>query len=309
MKQYVVDAFTDRVFHGNQAAVCVLNEWMSEELMMNITRENNFSETAFTVKEGEKWHLRWFTPGGEIDLCGHATLGTAFVLLNYCEKDAQQVVFTTLSGDLIVSRKGGLYEMEFPAYELKKADVTAVMEDALGAPVREAWLARVDARAVLLRLPAVERAAEPAVRDRAARPLREQVVVRRARPVRVRHEVANTIVRLLHAGVLDGRRVHDARDAVSVGNAVLEGQFARSKRRRAVSLPVRDGAINKFQRARCARPFGVNVSPVRGGGGRTVHAADGIPAIRAASTGREDDIVGHEETTTAHKDIALCVQI
>ena len=90
MKQYVVDAFTDQVFHGNQAAVCVLDEWLSEELMMNITKENNFSETAFTVREGEKWHLRWFTPGGEIDLCGHATLGTAFVLLNYYEKGAQQ---------------------------------------------------------------------------------------------------------------------------------------------------------------------------------------------------------------------------
>ena len=142
MKQYVVDAFTDQVFHGNQAAVCVLDHWFSEELMMNITRENNFSETAFTVKEGEKWHLRWFTPGGEIDLCGHATLATAFVLLNYYEKDAQLVVFTTLSGDLIVTRKGELYEMEFPAYDLKKVDVTVAMEDALGASVKEAYLAR-----------------------------------------------------------------------------------------------------------------------------------------------------------------------
>ena len=136
MKQYVVDAFTDQVFHGNQAAVCVLDAWLPEELMMNITRENNFSETAFTVKEGEKWHLRWFTPGGEIDLCGHATLGTAFVLLNYYEKDAEKVVFTTLSGDLIVVRKGDLYEMEFPAYDLKPVDVTAAMEDALGVKVK-----------------------------------------------------------------------------------------------------------------------------------------------------------------------------
>ena len=92
MKQYVVDAFTDSVFHGNQAAVCVMEKWPSEEMMMNITRENNFSETAFTVKEGEKWHLRWFTPGGEIDLCGHATLGTAFVLFKDYEKEADQVV-------------------------------------------------------------------------------------------------------------------------------------------------------------------------------------------------------------------------
>ena len=142
MKQYIVDAFTDKVFHGNQAAVCVLDEWLPEDLMMDITRENNFSETAFTVKEGEKYHLRWFTPGGEIDLCGHATLGTAFVLLNFYEKESRQVVFTTLSGDLIVNRKGELFEMEFPAYDLKKVDVTSAMEDALGVSVKEAYIAR-----------------------------------------------------------------------------------------------------------------------------------------------------------------------
>ena len=142
MKQYIVDAFTDKVFHGNQAAVCVLDKWLPEELMMDITRENNFSETAFTVREGEKYHLRWFTPGGEIDLCGHATLATAFVLLNFYEKAAQRVVFTTLSGDLIVECKGELFEMEFPAYDLKKVEVTAAMEDALGAAVKEAYLAR-----------------------------------------------------------------------------------------------------------------------------------------------------------------------
>lgn len=142
MKQYVVDAFTDSVFHGNQAAVCVLDEWLSEEKMMCITRENNFSETAFTVKEGENYHLRWFTPGGEIDLCGHATLGTAFVLLNYYEKEAEQVVFDTLSGKLVVKRCGERLEMEFPAYELSKVDVTDAMEDALGVHIVEAYIAR-----------------------------------------------------------------------------------------------------------------------------------------------------------------------
>ena len=142
MKQYVVDAFTDQVFHGNQAAVCVLDKWLPEELMMNITRENNFSETAFTVKEGEKWHLRWFTPGGEIDLCGHATLGTAYVLYRFYEKDADKLVFTTLSGDLVVTKRDELLEMEFPAYDLKPVTVTAAMEDALGTKVKEAYLAR-----------------------------------------------------------------------------------------------------------------------------------------------------------------------
>lgn len=142
MRQYVVDAFTNSVFHGNQAAVCVLEKWPSEELMMNITRENNFSETAFTVKEGKKWHLRWFTPGGEIDLCGHATLGTAFVLLNFYERETDKVAFTTLSGELIVTRKGNLYEMEFPAYELRPTTVTTAMEEALGVSIREAYIAR-----------------------------------------------------------------------------------------------------------------------------------------------------------------------
>lgn len=142
MRQYVVDAFTDSVFHGNQAAVCVLERWPDERLMMNITRENNFSETAFTVREGEKWRLRWFTPGGEIDLCGHATLGTAYVLFRFFETDAKNVVFSTLSGDLIVTKRGDLLEMEFPAYDLKAVQVTDAMAEAIGVRPEEAYLAR-----------------------------------------------------------------------------------------------------------------------------------------------------------------------
>ena len=142
MKQYVVDAFTDAVFHGNQAAVCVMDKWPSEELMMDITRENNFSETAFTVREGERWHLRWFTPGGEIDLCGHATLGTAYVLFRFYEVNAEQLVFSTLSGDLVVTRNSDLLEMEFPAYDLKPVEVTDAMEAALGVRPTAAYMAR-----------------------------------------------------------------------------------------------------------------------------------------------------------------------
>ena len=142
MKQYVVDAFADTVFHGNQAAVCVLDRWPSEALMMNITRENHFSETAFTVKDGDKWHLRWFTPGGEIDLCGHATLATAYVLFRFFETAANQVVFTTLSGDLIVTKRDDLLEMEFPAYSLTPVAVTDRMEEALGVRPGAAFMAR-----------------------------------------------------------------------------------------------------------------------------------------------------------------------
>lgn len=142
MKQYVVDAFTKEVFHGNPAGVCIMDEWISEETMINITKENRFSETAFAVLEGEKYHLRWFTPGGEIDLCGHATLATAFVLFNFYIKDATQVTFTTLSGDLIVDRRGDLLEMEFPAYDLKPVEVTDAMEQAIGVRPLEAYMGR-----------------------------------------------------------------------------------------------------------------------------------------------------------------------
>ena len=77
MKQYIVDAFSDRVFHGNPAAICILDQWLPQEQMMDITRENHLSETAFAVKKQDRYHLRWFTPAGEIDLCGHATLAAA----------------------------------------------------------------------------------------------------------------------------------------------------------------------------------------------------------------------------------------
>lgn len=98
MKQYTVDAFTEHVFHGNPAAVCVLEQWSSESLMQNMAIENNLFETAFAVKEGAHYHLRWFTPGGEIDLCGHATLATAFVLMNFYGPEADQIRFQTRSG-------------------------------------------------------------------------------------------------------------------------------------------------------------------------------------------------------------------
>lgn len=142
MKQYIVDAFTDKIFHGNQAAICVLDRWLSEDMMMSIAKENNFSETAFTVKEGEAYHLRWFTPGGEIDLCGHATLACAYVLLNDYMPQEKRVVFTTLSGKLVVTKKGDLLEMEFPAYALQPIAVTQEMAEAFGAMPKAAYMGR-----------------------------------------------------------------------------------------------------------------------------------------------------------------------
>jgi PhzF family phenazine biosynthesis protein len=100
--------------------------------MMKLAEENNLSETAFIVKEATGYHLRWFTPATEVELCGHATLASAFVMLNYYEKDSKNIEFNTLSGKLEVVRKGNLYEMDFPTYELKEIPVTQAMEDAFG---------------------------------------------------------------------------------------------------------------------------------------------------------------------------------
>ena len=132
MKQYIVDAFTDKPFAGNPAAVCVMDKWPAEASMMKLAMENNLSETAFIVKEPEGYHLRWFTPGSEIELCGHATLASAFVILNFVEPESSSVSFNTMSGILTVTRKGDLYEMDFPTYELKEIPVTDDMEKAFG---------------------------------------------------------------------------------------------------------------------------------------------------------------------------------
>lgn len=132
MKQYIVDAFTDKVFEGNPAAVCVLDRWPNNKWMMQVAAENNLSETAFIVKEKDGYRLRWFTPGTEVKLCGHATLASAFVMLNYYEKTANQIEFNTLSGKLTVVRKRNLYEMDFPTYDLKEIPVTDAMEEAFG---------------------------------------------------------------------------------------------------------------------------------------------------------------------------------
>ena len=132
MKQYIVDAFTDKPFAGNPAAVCIMESWPSEESMMKLAMENNLSETAFIVKEKEGYHLRWFTPGTEVELCGHATLASSYVILNYYEPDSNEVTFHTLSGKLTIHRKGDLYEMDFPTYELQEIPVTDAMEKAFG---------------------------------------------------------------------------------------------------------------------------------------------------------------------------------
>lgn len=132
MKYYVVDAFTNEKFKGNPAGVCVLDEILSSETMQSIATENNLSETAFVWKEGDTYQLKWFTPGFEIDLCGHATLATSYVIFNFIEPELREVSFETLSGTLTVVRKDNLYEMSFPIRMPKKIDNTPEIEKAIG---------------------------------------------------------------------------------------------------------------------------------------------------------------------------------
>ena len=132
MKQYIVDAFTNKPFSGNPAAVCIMDSWPSDESMLKLAMENNLSETAYIVKEDTGYRLRWFTPGTEVELCGHATLASSFVILNFYEPENDTVCFNTMSGLLTVHRRGDLYEMDFPTYELKEIPVTDTMERAFG---------------------------------------------------------------------------------------------------------------------------------------------------------------------------------
>lgn len=132
MKQFIVDAFTDKIFSGNPAAVCVLDSFPSDDIMQSIAAENNLSETAFVVKENDRYHIRWFTPKIEIDFCGHATLATAYILFNYYVQDSDTLNLYGQIGEFTVRRYGELVRMEFPAYKLKHIEITDVMIEALG---------------------------------------------------------------------------------------------------------------------------------------------------------------------------------
>ena len=113
---YQIDAFAEKVFRGNPAAVIPLEDWIDEKLMQDIAMENNLSETAFFVKTDNGFHLRWFTPEYEIDLCGHATLATAYVIKNFIEPHLAEIHFTTeKAGVLKVSASDGIYTLDFPS--------------------------------------------------------------------------------------------------------------------------------------------------------------------------------------------------
>jgi PhzF family phenazine biosynthesis protein len=129
---YQVDAFSSSVFAGNPAAVCPLTEWLPDEVLQSIASENNLSETAYFIRSGEKFQLRWFTPAVEVDLCGHATLASAHVLFHELGFPGEVLYFETKSGELIVRRDGDLLSLDFPARPALPASVHPELTKALG---------------------------------------------------------------------------------------------------------------------------------------------------------------------------------
>lgn len=142
MKYFVVDAFTDKVFKGNPAGVCVLENSLTEDVMQKIASENNLSETAFILKQSDHYKIRWFTPEDEIDLCGHATLGSAFVISQFLEKGIKEIKLKSISGDLSVTCQNDLVTLNFPIRTPEKIDNIDGMEDILHAEVFETYLSR-----------------------------------------------------------------------------------------------------------------------------------------------------------------------
>jgi len=140
---YHIDAFTSRNFGGNPAAVVILEEgWLADDLLQAIAAENNLSETAFVLTASQPFPLRWFTPKIEVDLCGHATLASAWVLLRHYFLTQDQVKFVTRSGELAVARKGSHLAMDFPARPAQRVSVSEEMIAALGTKPVEAYFAR-----------------------------------------------------------------------------------------------------------------------------------------------------------------------
>jgi PhzF family phenazine biosynthesis protein len=119
---FQVDAFATELFRGNPAAVCPLSEWLPDKTMQAIAAENNLAETAFFVRNGSSYALRWFTPAIEVPLCGHATLASAFVIFEYLDPSAEGIRFTTASGELVVTRSGKLLAMDFPSLQSKPCE-------------------------------------------------------------------------------------------------------------------------------------------------------------------------------------------
>ena len=143
IQMYQVDAFSSEVFGGNPAAVCVLNEWLGDSVLQNIAAENNLAETAFIIKSESGYDLRWFTPALEIDLCGHATLASAYVIFKFLEPSLEHVAFKTMSGQLEVSIDSEQkLSMDFPARAPQQIEIKEIHQQAFGIKPLEVWQSR-----------------------------------------------------------------------------------------------------------------------------------------------------------------------
>lgn len=139
---YQIDAFTDKIFGGNPACVVPLDEWLADDILLKIAKENAVAETAFFVDNGDKIHLRWFTPEFEMDLCGHATLATAHCLQTILQYSNDKIVFETLSGDLTVVADKGLYKMDFPSRMPSVDSLPEIIEQSLNIKPKEVLKSR-----------------------------------------------------------------------------------------------------------------------------------------------------------------------
>ncbi len=139
---YQVDAFTDKLFGGNPAAVCPLEEWLDTETMQNIAMENNLSETAFYVEKDDHFEIRWFTPELEIDLAGHPTLATAHVIFNHTDYEGDEICFLSSGGELRVSREDDRLVMDFPARPPEPVETTKILLEAMGVEPLETYKSR-----------------------------------------------------------------------------------------------------------------------------------------------------------------------
>ena len=139
---YQIDAFTNTIFEGNPACVVPLPSWLPDEILLKITQENAVAETAFFVPKGERFHLRWFTPEIEMDLCGHATLATAHCLKTILKYPSNNIVFETVSGNLTVAVKDGFYFLDFPSRMPVPAPLPKIIEKSLNIPPKEVYKSR-----------------------------------------------------------------------------------------------------------------------------------------------------------------------
>ncbi len=142
LKLFQVDAFTSRVFGGNPAAVVPLETWLPDSMLQSIALENNLSETAFFVKEGSGWQLRWFTPTQEVDLCGHATVAAAYVLFHNVSPGLQRVEFASRSGPLAVTREEDWLVLDFPSRPPQPFTPPPAIDEILGVSPREVLASR-----------------------------------------------------------------------------------------------------------------------------------------------------------------------